>query len=41
MLLLKLIVDIVAEHLGLTRGRLLGRSHLRRIVLARHLAQLL
>ena len=37
----KLIVDIVAGQFGLTRGQLLGRSHLPRIVLARHIAMLL
>src|SRR6516162_11403857 len=37
----KLIVDIVAKHFGLTRQELLGRRRLPRIVLARHVAQLL
>ena len=37
----KLIQDIVAGQFGLTRGRLLGRSRLPRIVLARHVAVLL
>jgi chromosomal replication initiator protein len=37
----KLIVDIVAEQFGLTRGQLLGRQLLPRIVLARHVAMLL
>jgi chromosomal replication initiator protein len=37
----KLIVDIVAEQFGLTRGQLLGRRHLPPIVLARHVAILL
>ena len=37
----KLIVDIIAERFGLTRGQLLGRRHLPRFVLARHIAMLL
>ena len=37
----KLIQDIVAAQFGLTRGQLLGRPHLPRIVLARHIAMLL
>ena len=37
----KLTVDIVAAQFDLTRGQLLGRSHLPRIVLARHVAMLL
>jgi chromosomal replication initiator protein len=37
----KLVQDIVAAHFGLTRGQLLGRRRLPRLVLARHLAMLL
>jgi chromosomal replication initiator protein len=36
-----LVQDIVAERFGLTRGQLLGRRRLPRVVLARHLAMLL
>jgi chromosomal replication initiator protein len=41
MVSLKVIVDIVAKQFSLTRGQLLGKRRLPRIVLARHVAMLL
>jgi chromosomal replication initiator protein len=41
MVLPKLVQDTVAKEFDLTRARLLGRRHLPRFVLARHVAMLL